>query len=99
MRGQPSPVSYGATWAEERYSQALTWRAGSSQLLRRVPSSVGRTPMSSSIPVTHAAASSPLPTRLLGQTGTAVTLFGLGGEGVLRTYDRAAEAVRVIQRA
>jgi predicted aldo/keto reductase-like oxidoreductase len=29
----------------------------------------------------------------------AVTLFGLGGEGVLRTYDRAAEAVRVIQRA
>jgi len=28
-----------------------------------------------------------------------VTLFGLGGEGVLRTYDRAAEAVRVIHRA
>src|SRR5919197_605750 len=30
---------------------------------------------------------------------TAITLFGLGGEGVLRTYDRAAEAVRVIHRA
>ena len=28
-----------------------------------------------------------------------VTLFGLGGEGVLRTYGRDAEAVRVIQRA
>jgi aryl-alcohol dehydrogenase-like predicted oxidoreductase len=55
--------------------------------------------MSSSIPVAHAAALSPLPTRLLGQTGAAVTLFGLGGEGVLRTYDRAAEAVRVIHRA
>jgi len=45
------------------------------------------------IPVAHAAAQSPLPRRLLGQTGVAVTLFGLGGEGVLRTYDRAAEAV------
>src|ERR671931_855599 len=30
---------------------------------------------------------------------TAVTLFGLGGEGVLRTYDRVAEAVRVIHQA
>ena len=55
--------------------------------------------MSSRIPVTPAAAPSSLPTRLLGQTGAAVTLFGLGGEGVLRTYDRAAEAVRVIHRA
>ena len=55
--------------------------------------------MSASISVAHAATPSPLPTRLLGQTGVAVTLFGLGGEGVLRTYDRAAEAVRVIQRA
>ena len=55
--------------------------------------------MSSGIPVAHAAAQSPLPQRPLGQTGAAVTLFGLGGEGVLRTYDRAAEAVRVIQRA
>src|SRR5215468_6423670 len=55
--------------------------------------------MSSSIPIAHAAAPSPLPQRPLGQTGVAVTLFGLGGEGVLRTYDRAAEAVRVIHRA
>ena len=35
--------------------------------------------MSSGIPVAHAATPSPLPTRLLGQTGAAVTLFGLGG--------------------
>ena len=55
--------------------------------------------MSSDIPVAPVAAPSLLPQRPLGQTGTAVTLFGLGGEGVLRTYDRAAEAVRVIHRA
>ena len=36
--------------------------------------------MSSGIPVAHAATPSPLPTRLLGQTGAAVTLVGLGGE-------------------
>ena len=41
----------------------------------------------------------PLPWRILGQTGQSVTLFGLGGEGVLRTHGRAKEAVRVIQRA
>jgi predicted aldo/keto reductase-like oxidoreductase len=41
----------------------------------------------------------PLPRRLLGQTGEPVTLFGLGGEGVLRTHGRAREAVAVIQRA
>lgn len=40
-----------------------------------------------------------LPRRPLGQTGYAATLFGLGGEGVLRTYGRTAEAVQVIQRA
>ena len=55
--------------------------------------------MSSGIPVAHAATPSPIPKRLLGQTGAAVTLFGLGGEGVLRTYGRAAQAVRVIHRA
>src|SRR4029434_5914251 len=55
--------------------------------------------MSSDIPVAPATAQAPLHQRPLGQTGTAVTLFGLGGEGVLRTYDRAAEAVRVIHRA
>jgi predicted aldo/keto reductase-like oxidoreductase len=35
----------------------------------------------------------------LGQTGWAVTQFALGGEGVLRTYGRLAEAVAVIHRA
>jgi len=41
----------------------------------------------------------PLPRRMLGRTGREVTLFGLGGEGVLRTYGRTAEAMRVIHRA
>src|SRR4051812_41530617 len=41
----------------------------------------------------------PLPRRPLGRTGREVTLFGLGGEGVLRTHGRTAEAVRVIERA
>lgn len=41
----------------------------------------------------------PLPSRPLGQTGQQVTLFGLGGEGVLRTRGRSAEAIRVIHRA
>ncbi len=39
-----------------------------------------------------------LPRRRLGRTGQEVTLFGLGGEGVLRTWDRRQEAVAVIQR-
>jgi aryl-alcohol dehydrogenase-like predicted oxidoreductase len=42
---------------------------------------------------------SPLPRRPLGRTGREVTIFGLGGEGVLRTHGREAEAVRVIHRA
>src|SRR5437773_884686 len=46
-----------------------------------------------------ATVSTPLPCRPLGKTGQEVTLFGLGGEGVLRTDGRAAEAVRVIDRA
>ena len=41
----------------------------------------------------------PIPRRLLGRTGQPVTIFGLGGEGVLRTHGREAEAVAVIQRA
>jgi predicted aldo/keto reductase-like oxidoreductase len=40
-----------------------------------------------------------IPRRRLGKTGFETTLFGLGGEGVLRTYGRDAEAVRVIHRA
>src|SRR5215469_8927786 len=39
------------------------------------------------------------PRRALGRTGYEATLFGLGGEGVLRTHDRMEEAVRVIHRA
>src|SRR5260221_2754885 len=41
----------------------------------------------------------PLPRRPLGRTGQHVTLFGLGGEGVLRTHGEIARAVRVIGRA
>lgn len=40
-----------------------------------------------------------LPRRPLGRTGVDVTIFGLGGEGVLRTHDRLPEARAVIQRA
>jgi predicted aldo/keto reductase-like oxidoreductase len=40
-----------------------------------------------------------LPSRELGRTGQMVSLFGLGGEGVLRTHGRMAEAVAVIERA
>ncbi len=40
-----------------------------------------------------------LPTRSLGRTGEQVTLFALGGEGVLRTHGRTAEAVEVIHKA
>lgn len=40
-----------------------------------------------------------IPTRPLGKTGQAVTLFALGGEGVLRTTGRVTEAVAVIHRA
>jgi aryl-alcohol dehydrogenase-like predicted oxidoreductase len=41
----------------------------------------------------------PLPRRPLGRTGFDATLFALGGEGVLRTHGRDAEARAVIQRA
>jgi len=40
-----------------------------------------------------------IPTRPLGNTGEQVTIFGLGGEGVLRTYGREAEAAAVIEQA
>lgn len=40
-----------------------------------------------------------MPTRPLGKTGYAVGLFSLGGEGVLRTHERQAEAVQVVHRA
>jgi aryl-alcohol dehydrogenase-like predicted oxidoreductase len=41
----------------------------------------------------------PLLTRPLGRTGHNVSLFALGGEGVLRTHGRTKEAVAVIHRA
>lgn len=41
----------------------------------------------------------PIPKIDFGQTGERVTRVGLGGEGVLRTHDREAEAAAVIQRA
>lgn len=40
-----------------------------------------------------------LPVAHLGSTGEIVTRLGLGGEGVLRTFGREAEAVSLIQRA
>lgn len=42
---------------------------------------------------------SAIPTRTLGKTGRPVTIFGLGGEGVLRSTGRMNEAVAVIRRA
>jgi predicted aldo/keto reductase-like oxidoreductase len=41
----------------------------------------------------------PLPRRALGKTGVEVTLFGLGGEGILRTYGEEKAAAKVISRA
>ena len=41
----------------------------------------------------------PLPTRPLGDTGVSVTALGLGGEGVLRTQGREAEAHALVRRA
>ncbi len=40
-----------------------------------------------------------MPRRPLGRTGHEVTIFALGGEGVLRTYGKTAEAVKVIHAA
>jgi aryl-alcohol dehydrogenase-like predicted oxidoreductase len=43
--------------------------------------------------------SSPILTRAFGENGPRVTLVGLGGEGVLRTYGRMGQARQVIQEA
>jgi predicted aldo/keto reductase-like oxidoreductase len=40
-----------------------------------------------------------IPKRVLGRTGREVTILGLGGEGVLRTYGRDREAYALINRA
>jgi aryl-alcohol dehydrogenase-like predicted oxidoreductase len=37
--------------------------------------------------------------RHLGKTGAEVTILGLGGEGILRTFGQEKEAVLLIQRA
>lgn len=40
-----------------------------------------------------------IPKRTLGKTGQQVTILGLGGEGILRTYGYQSQAVKVIHRA
>lgn len=40
-----------------------------------------------------------IPKRPLGKTGVSVTIVGLGGEGILRTWSREREAAVVIERA
>jgi len=40
-----------------------------------------------------------LPKRPLGKTGVEVTILGLGGEGILRTFGQEQEAVSLIERA
>ena len=40
-----------------------------------------------------------VPKRPLGKTGVDVTILGLGGEGILRTFGQEAEAVPLIHRA
>ncbi len=40
-----------------------------------------------------------IPTRVFGKTGINVTVTGLGGEGILRTYGQEGEAWRVIREA
>ncbi|MGQ9648015.1 MAG: aldo/keto reductase [Thermodesulfobacteriota bacterium] len=40
-----------------------------------------------------------IPKRLLGKTGQTVSILGLGGEGLLRTYGKAKEATSLIHRA
>jgi predicted aldo/keto reductase-like oxidoreductase len=40
-----------------------------------------------------------IPTRILGRTGQRVTMLGLGGEGVLRTFGQDKDATALINRA
>jgi len=40
-----------------------------------------------------------IPKRPLGKTGAEVTILGLGGEGILRTFGQEEEAVPLIHRA
>ncbi|MDQ6767392.1 MAG: aldo/keto reductase, partial [Candidatus Eremiobacteraeota bacterium] len=41
----------------------------------------------------------PLPARRLGNTGVDATIFGLGGEGILRTYGYETQARALIEAA
>jgi aryl-alcohol dehydrogenase-like predicted oxidoreductase len=41
----------------------------------------------------------PIPKRTLGKTGVEVTIFGLGGEGILRTFGHEHEADKLINHA
>jgi predicted aldo/keto reductase-like oxidoreductase len=40
-----------------------------------------------------------IPTRILGRTGQAVTVLGLGGEGILRTFGQDKDACALVNRA
>jgi predicted aldo/keto reductase-like oxidoreductase len=40
-----------------------------------------------------------IPKRLLGKTGVELTILGLGGEGILRTFGQEKNAIQLIQRA
>jgi len=40
-----------------------------------------------------------IPTRILGRTGQSVTILGLGGEGVLRTFGQDRDATALVNRA
>jgi predicted aldo/keto reductase-like oxidoreductase len=40
-----------------------------------------------------------LPTRILGKTGQSVTILGLGGEGILRTFGQDKDACALVNRA
>ena len=61
--------------------------------------SVALAPLLASLLRRTASATEAIPTRPLGKTGARVTILGLGGEGVLRTWGRRDEAVAVIRRA
>ena len=51
------------------------------------------------IDLCSAVMTTPLPTRPLGRSGVPITLFGLGGEGILRTHGEVKAAARVINQA
>ena len=74
---------------------------GNNSVLRGTEAEEGEPGVLNSILVNHRKelAQTSIPTRPLGRTGLRVSQIGLGGEGVLRTFDRRDEALRVIHRA